>query len=180
MKRKISKREFLGWICAWGLLATLLTKSGDAESREPLETPIFTDARKAPLNTVDLLTTNLYHEARGESDVANLMIMAVVERRRELGGRYVDNSYGNIYEGVIFKPHSFSWTNDGMSDRMYNNAQYLRLQELTERFLMEKKVYMEMAKGADHYVKAGHPTNWDYSKLEFLFQIDNHFFYKHK
>ena len=180
MKNKMSKREWLGWICLWGLVATLLTKSDDAEAREPLQTPIFTDARKASLNTVDLLTTNLYQEARGESDVANLMIMAVVERRKQLGGRYVDDSYENIYEGVIFKPYGFSWTNDGLSDRMYNDVQYLRLHKLTERFLMDKKVYMQMAKGADHYVKVGHPANWDYSKLEFLFQIDSHLFYKHK
>ena len=180
MKRKISKREFLGWICAWGLLATLLTKSGDAEAREPLQTPIFTDAKTIPLNTVDLLTTNLYHEARGESDIANLMIMAVVERRKQLKGRYVDSSYENIYEGVIFKADAFSWTQDKLSDRMYNDVQYLRLHELTERFLMNKKVYMEMAKGVDHYVKVGHPTSWDYSKLEFIFQIGNHLFYKHK
>lgn len=172
---KYSKRELLGWLCLWGLIATLLT-SKDAEAREPLQVPIFNDVAHAKdLGTLELLTTNLYHEARNQPDIANFIIMAVVERRKDLGGRY-----GNTYEEVVLKPHAFSWTFNGVSDRMYEEDQYHRLYEITERFLANKQVYMELAQGADHYVKVGHTTNWDYSKLVFLFQVGDHLFYKHK
>lgn len=172
---KYSKRELLGWLCLWGLIATLLT-SESAEAREPLQVPIFKDISKAThLSTQELLTTNLYHEARNQPDIANFIIMAVVERRKELGGRY-----GNTYKDVILKPKAFSWVHDGLSDRMYETDQYYRLYGVTERFLADKEVYMELAQGADHYVKVGHATTWDYSKLVFLFQVGDHLFYKHK
>ena len=175
MKNKMSKREWLGWVCLWGLVAVLLFKSDDAEARETLQTPVFSDARNARLDTQQLLATNLYHEARNQSDLANLIILAVVENRKNLGRRY-----GNTYEKVIFKPKAFSWLDDGLSDRMDEVKQYRRLYRLTERFLLDKEKYMDIAQGADHYHKVGHKTNWDYSKLIFLFRIDDHLFYKHR
>lgn len=173
---KFSKREFLGWICLWGLVATVATSCNDAEASERvIEVPKFTDVSKTTLGTVELMASNLYHEARSQSDVANFMILSVVENRKN-----IKNRYGNTYEEVILKPHAFSWLSDGLSDRMYEEEQYKRLYKLTERFLADKRTYLSLAKGADHYVKVGHVTNWDYSKLEFLFQIDSHLFYKHK
>lgn len=147
----------------------------DTKANEQITVPKFNDARNARLDTQQLLATNLYHEARNQSDLANFVILAVVENRKNLGERY-----GNTYEQVIFKPKAFSWLDDGLSDRMYEVKQYRRLYRLTERFLLNKEMYMHIAQGADHYHKVGHKTTWDYSKLDLLFRIDDHVFYKHK
>ena len=175
----MSKREWLGWFCLWGILVALLIHPNEAKARE-IVTPIFSDAKYAHLDTVQLLATNLYHEARNQSDLANMAILAVVERRKQLSGRFVAEEYGATYEGAIFKPHAFAWTDNLSIGVMGEEEQYERLYKLTERFLSNKQVYMELAQGADHYVKVGHVTKWDYSKLEFLFQIDEHLFYRHK
>ena len=86
----------------------------DTKANEQIVVPKFNDARNSRLDTQQLLATNLYHEARNQSDLANFIILAVVENRKNLGGRY-----GNTYEQVIFKPKAFSWLDDGLSDRMY-------------------------------------------------------------
>jgi len=169
---KISKREVLGWICLWGLIMSTIL---DAEKANANEVPAFNDVHKVELSTVELLTTNLYHESRGESDLANYLILAVVENRKNLGGRY-----GSTYEEVILKDKAFSWVNDGRSDIMTDHYQYYRLKNIVEDFLTDKTFYMKIAQGIDHYHKVGHTTNWDYSKLIRRFQVDNHVFYKHK
>lgn len=169
---KISKREVLGWVCLWGLVACAII---DSENAHASEVPVFHDVHKVELSTVELLTTNLYHESRGESDLANYLILAVVENRKNLGGRY-----GTTYEEVILKDKAFSWVNDGRSDIMKDHYQYYRLKNIVEEFLTDKTFYMKIAQGIDHYHKVGHTTNWDYSKLIRRFQVDNHVFYKHK
>ena len=169
---KISKREVLGWVCLWGLVASVFFDSKEANANE---VPVFHDVHKVELSTVDLLTTNLYHESRGESDLANYLILSVIENRKNLGGRY-----GSTYEEVILKPKAFSWTGDGKSDLMEDHYQYYRLKNIVEDFLTDKTFYMKIAQGIDHYHKVGHSTNWDYSKLIRRFQVDNHVFYKHK
>lgn len=160
------------YIIVWSIL---FFTCFDTKANEQIVVPKFNDARNARLDTQQLLATNLYHEARNQSDLANFIILAVVESRKNLGGRY-----GNTYEQVIFKPKAFSWLDDGLSDRMYEAKQYRRLYRLTERFLLDKEKYMSIAQGADHYHKVGHKTNWDYTKLIFLFRIDDHLYYKHK
>ncbi len=170
-KRGVNSVIWLGVVLVMGSLFSC----SETKASEHLETPIFSDASKARLSTQQVLATNLYHESRGESDLGNMMIMAVIENRKNLGGRY-----GDSYERVIFKPKAFSWLDDGLSDRMHNPKQYRRSYELVERFLLDKQTYLLLAQGADHYHRVGHKTNWNYSKLIYLFRVDNHVFYKHK
>lgn len=170
----MSKRWLLGWVCFWGVVFSLFTKEVEA-SGEMIEPPPYSDMRGKSLSTIDILAVNAYHEARGESDVANLAIMSVVYARTLLGGRY-----GESFEEVVFKPNMFSWTNDGRSDRIRDKEQYRRLYLLAERFLIDKDMYLSVFEEADHYHRVGHKTNWNYRKLDYVGRIDNHEFYRHK
>lgn len=168
--KNMSKREWMGWFCLWGLIFSMFHSE---KSQAAIEIPLYSDMVGKPLSTLECLAVNAYFEARGESDVANLMIMAVVEQRV----RDIRHKATNICE-AIFHPYAFSWTQDGRSDRIRDVKQYERLYKLAEKFLMNKDLFVSMSERVDHYHKVGHKTNWNYRVLTYVGQVDNHVFYR--
>lgn len=168
--KNISKREWLGWFCLWGLVFSMFHSE---KSQAAIEIPPYTDMVGKPLSTQMCLAVNAYHEGRSESDVANLMIMAVVEQRV----RDTRHKAKTICEAV-FHPYAFSWTDDRRSDRIRDKQQYIRLYKLAEKFLRNKDLFVSMAEQSDHYHKAGHKTSWNYRVLTYVGQVDQHVFYR--
>lgn len=156
------------------LITSMLMSCNYVEART-IEPPVYSDMKNKQLSTVDCMALNSYHEGRSESDIANLAIMTTVYSRSLLGGRYGDS----ICE-VIFKPHAYSWTSDGKSDKVYEKDQYRRFYLLAEQFLINKNMFLILFEKADHYHKVGHKTNWNYRKLDYIGRYDNHVFYRHK
>lgn len=166
----MKKRELLGWFCLWGLIFSVFYSE---KSEASIEIPPYSDMQGKPLSTLECLAVNAYHEARSESDVANLIIMAVVEQRV----RDSRHKAKSICE-AIFHPYAFSWTNDGRSDLIRDKQQYIRLYKLAEKFLMNKDLFVNIAEQSDHYHKVGHKTSWNYSVLTYVGQVDQHVFYR--
>ena len=165
------KRDWaLIWLL-WGVVFGFIF-SGEAEASEVVPPP-YTDMSGRKLSTLECLAVNAYHEARGESDIANLMIMAVVEQRV----RDTRHRATTICEAV-FHPKAFSWVSDGRSDRIRDKGQYLRLYKLSEKFLINKEFFINVAEGADHYHVVGHKTGWNYRVLTYIGQVDRHVFYR--
>lgn len=142
---------------------------------DEIEIPPYNDMQGKPLTPIECLTVNAYHESRGESDVANYFVMAVVAKR-VLDDRHKATDFCE----AVFHPKAFSWTSDGLSDRITEEGQYRRLYRLAFKFMSNIEIYLDMAEGADHYHKVGHKTNWDYSVLDYIGRIDNHEFYRWK
>lgn len=151
-------------------LLTALLASGNISARE-IEVPQHSDMRKANLDSLECLAVNAYHESRSESDIANLMIMAVIHNRM------VDKRFPNDYCSVVFQKHQFSWTNDNLSDKLHNTKQYVRLYKLAEKFVIEKETILELAEGINHYHTISISPYWK-SSMKYKMTLDNHKFYK--
>ncbi|AUR89232.1 cell wall hydrolase [Vibrio phage 1.121.O._10N.286.46.C4] len=167
------KKRYLGWLCLWGFIFVSIAER--VEASEEIIPPPYHDMQGKKLSTQACLTINAYHEARGESDAANLAIMAVVEVR----ARDSRHKATTPCEAV-FHPYAFSWTSDGKSDYIYDKQQYQRLYKLAEKFLLNKDLYVEMFEHADHYHVVGLKTKWNYRVLDYISRIDNHVFYRWK
>ena len=167
----MKKRE---WSIVWMIWAMIFGVLYSDRS-EAVEPPPYSDMLGKPLSTQECLSVNSYHEGRSESDVANMAIMTTVYARSLLGGRYGDT----ICE-VVFKPYAYSWTSDGLSDRIRDKGQYERLYKLSEEFLTHKDMYLKLFENIDHYHKVGHKTDWNYRKLDYVGRFDDHVFFRHK
>lgn len=170
-----TKRGFIEspiWL-AVGLAAGLLV-SCDTNASEVVPPP-YHDMQNKPLSTLECHTVNLYHESRSESDLANFMIMSVVENRVN----DIRHKSANVCD-VVFYPKAFSWTHDGKSDKIVDTKSYQRLYKLAEQFLLNKDVYVSMSEGSDHYHTVGLKTNWNYRVLDYIGQVDNHVFFRWK
>ncbi len=166
------KRDWSLIFLITGILFTFLSDKVHASEVVP---PPYTDMQGKPLSTIECLAVNGYHEARSESDIANLAIMAVVEQRV----RDSRHKATTICE-AIFHPYAFSWTSDGKSDRIWDITQYRRIYKLAEKFLINKDLFVNITENADHYHKVGHKTNWNYRVLDYVGRFDNHVFYRWK
>lgn len=140
---------------------------------DPLSPPPYSDMRGKRLSSLECATVNLYMEARGESDLANMAIMAVVMQRVE------DSRFPNTICEVVFQERQFSWLMDGKSDKIHNLEQYTRLYKLAEKFMLNKELFMQLSEGADHYHTTSISPYWSESdKMDYLYTLDNHKFYK--
>lgn len=139
----------------------------------PYEIPQYNDLAKARLSSVECLAVNAYHEARSESDLANVAIFSVVMNRVN------DDRYPNDVCKVVFKKHAFSWTGNGLSDKIHNTKQYKRLYKLAEKFILNRNTMMSLSQGVDHYHTVNSKPYWSESdKLKYIMTVDNHKFYK--
>lgn len=160
------KNLILGSILLSGLF------SGKVIARD-ITIPKSSELRTANLDTVECLAVNSYHEARSEGDEANKWIMSVVYNRM------LDKRYPNTICEVVFQKHQFSWTNDGLSDKIKNSKQYVRLYKLAEEFLMDTKKYLRKSKGVNHYHTVYVKPFWSkHSDMKYLRTIEQHKFYK--
>ena len=153
------------------LLLSLLSTSALANT-----VPQYKDILVAErVDSTHLLTYNLYHEARSESDLANIMILNTVFNRVE------DKHYPSTVEGVILQKWQYSWVNDKQSDLIKDEKRYKELYKLVEYYLTNKEVLGKLSPMVDHYHTKSVSPKWSKSvRMKELFTIDQHIFYERK
>lgn len=154
-----------------GTLIFILLFTSFETKAEPLEIPMYKNAEFARLSSLECAALNLYHESRSESDMANVMVMAVVLNRVN------DSRYPDTICEVVFQPKQYSWTHDKLSDKVYNKEQYLRLYKLVEKVMLNKEFVLEMSEGVTHYHTTKIHPFWADS-LKYVTTLDKHKFYK--
>lgn len=164
------KTAVMSFIVGLALMTTLsLFQSVHAE----ITPPPYANMKGKRLSTIECLTVNLYHEARGESDMANIMVLDVVMNR------VYSSKFPNTPCQVIFAHKAFSWTEDGKSDRIKDITQYRRLYHLVETFWYNKAAYLALSEGADHYHDISVHPAWSYShSMTVVGRVGNLIFYK--
>lgn len=156
-------------------LCLLLANINSVVASENEVNPRIRDVVSAEMSDRDCLVYNLYHEARGESDLANIMVLNTVFNRVS------SPNYPNTICGVVKQPYQYSWTNDGRSDVMRNLVQVDRLTKLIDMYLVNKDAYLALSKGADHYHTTAISPYWSKSdRMEAIAVVDNHIFYRRK
>lgn len=156
-------------------LCLLLTNTLGAFASENEVNPSIRDVVSTEMPDRDCLVYNLYHESRGESDLANIMVLNTVFNRVS------SPHYPNTICGVVKQPYQYSWTNDGRSDVMSNLAQVDRLTKLVDMYLINKDAYLALSKGADHYHTTAISPYWSKSdRMEKIAVVDHHIFYRSK
>ncbi|MCP3685035.1 MAG: cell wall hydrolase [bacterium] len=169
------------WLLVGVVAGSLVSCESEAATvRDDILIPQYNDILKAEnVDTLTLLTLNLFMESRGESDLANMMVLASVFNR-------VDSKhYPNTIEGVIKQKYQYSWLLDGKSDAVgYNIVEvnrYKELYKLTEQFILEKQNWLSVSMGVNHYHTTNISPSWSRSeRMVELFTIDRHTFYKRK
>ena len=171
-------------VCARGVvrgvvrgLATglLLATSLNVFAERVIIPPPYEDMRGKRLSSVEILAVNAYHESRGESDLANLMVMSVVLNR------VADRRWPSSISGVVFQKAAFSWIGDKLSDSITDLGEYRRLYKLTEYFLVNKDIFLEISQGANHYHSIKITPYWKGSeRMEYVMTVDGHKLYNWK
>lgn len=153
----------------------LLLSSVNTYANRVISPPPYSDMKGKRLSSLECLVTNSYMESRGESDIANLMVMATVVNR--VGKR----NYGDSICDVVFKDSAYSWANDGKSDKIYDLKSYKRLYKLAEKFIINKDLMVSMSQGVNHYHTVKINPYWATADgMEYIMTVDNHKFYKYK
>ena len=114
----------------------------------------------------DCLAKNIYFEARGES-LEGMLAVGIVTLNR-----VKSPNWPNSECGVVWQPKQFSWTWDGLSDKINDDKAYA--QALYAARLARN---LSKIKNADHYHNYTIWPNWADSK-KLLGFVDKHMFYK--
>jgi spore germination cell wall hydrolase CwlJ-like protein len=170
----VKKREWLGWVCLWGLLFAMFNKT--AEAAEAGEVSVRTDIEdvlKVEMSSRECLVYNLYMESRGESDLANIMVMNTVFNRVN------SKHFPNTPCGVIKQRYQYSWTFDKRSDKLKDPKQVKRLTHLVDQYIMNRDMFLGMSHGVDHYHHVNITPEWSTSKRMIKVGVyDQHVFYR--
>ena len=155
------------------LLGLTLLGTSVASHAEVYRVPNFNDLSKVRLSSIECLAVNAYHESRSQSDIANMFVIGSVLNRVK------DKRYPNDICEVVFQKSQYSWTSDGLSDKILNSKQYKRLYKLVEKFILNREVMISLSQGVDHYHTTSIKPYWiDSAKMEYVTTVDDHMFYK--
>lgn len=100
---------------------TLMVNSAMAHSR--------VDCDRMRKDEVSCLACNIYHEARGESEIGQMMIGVVTANRVK------SKRFPNSFCAVVWAPKQFSWTDDGKSDVVRDQRTWRRTRSMAEHIL---------------------------------------------
>lgn len=127
------------------------------------------------IERVTCLAQNVWFEARGSS-VDDQLAVAHVVLNRVADARYPDD----VCE-VVWQPKQFSWTHDGLSDRV-------RFDNAIDRRIWKELVQLAMAAisgrlddptgGATHYHADYVQPGWA-GRMDLLIRIDDHLYYRY-
>lgn len=155
------------------LLGLTLLGTSVLSYAEEYRVPNFNDLSKSRLSSLECLAVNAYHESRSQSDIANMFVIASVLNRVK------DRRYPNDVCKVVFQKSQYSWTGDGLSDKISNSKQYKRLYKLVEKFILNKEIMNSLSQGVDHYHTTSIKPYWaDSDKMKYVNTVDDHMFYK--
>ncbi len=145
-----------------------------------LQTVVATQITTAAVPSEDIervtcLAQNVWFEARGSS-VDDQLAVAHVVLNRVADARYPDD----VCE-VVWQPKQFSWTHDGLSDR-------IRFDNAIDRRIWKELVQLAMAAmsgrledptgGATHYHADYVLPGWA-GRMDLLIRIDDHLYYRY-
>ena len=134
--------------------------------------PDINDLLSSEVGTRTCLIYTLYNESRGESDMANIMVLNVIFNRVK------SDHFPNTPCKVVKQNKQFSYLFDGKSDKMRNLKQVKRLTKLVDKYLLNKEVFLSLSQGSDHYHTNNISPTWSKSKrMNKVAVIDNHTFY---
>lgn len=119
------------------------------------------------LAAVTCLALNIYHEARGESIDAQLLVAEVTINRA--------NERGMSTCEVVWQDSQFSWTSDGRSDQPTNTEAYTRAVVLATQALTEPSTLL--GSGANHYHEESISPQWAKNMI-LIGKYGHHVFYK--
>jgi len=119
------------------------------------------------------LVTTLYFESRSESDMANIMVLNTIFNR--VKSKHFPNSPCE----VIKQPKQYSFTHDGLSDRMVNLEQVSRLEKIIDKYLLNRELFLSLSESSDHYHTTYVSPKWSKSKrMKYVGTFDKHIFYR--
>lgn len=138
------------------------------------DAPQYKDIRTSEtLGSLDCATVALYHEARGESDLAAITVMSVILNRVKDTRRFP-----NGICSVVLAKNAFSFIGDGKSDEIKDLAQYKRLYKLAEYVIENRDVILQLTGDLDHYHEAKIKPWWSKAEgFRKVGRVDNHIFY---
>jgi len=143
---------------------------------------------ESTMSDAHCLATNIYFEARGESDAGQIAV-AFVTLNRVRSSNFPDNICDVVYQAQHsewWKEHKnklvpirhrcqFSWYCDGKSDKVHNEVEYIRLLGLAFEVLLDN--HIDNTGGAVYYHADYVEPYWAiaYNKTT---SIDDHVFYR--
>lgn len=157
------------------LILSLLSNSVYADVEDGMyNPPQFKDLRDNPrMGSMDCLVAAMYHESRGESKFASVMVVVVVMNRVTDSARFP-----NGICSVIFAKNAFSFIGDKHSDEFKDLAQYKRLYKLAEYIMENRDVILPLMGDTDHYHEVKVKPYWSKAEgFKKISRIDNHVFY---
>lgn len=172
--KNMSKREWMGWFCLWGLIFSMSHSEKSEASENSIRTDIE-DVLQVDMSTRECLVYNLYMESRGESDLANIMVMNTVFNRVN-SKHFPDTPCEVVKQGF-----QYSWTFDKRSDKLKDLKQVKRLTHLVDQYIMNRDLFLGMSHGANHYHHVNITPEWSTSKRMIKVGVyDQHVFYWRK
>lgn len=129
------------------------------------------------------LALNIYHEARGESEEAQLAV-AHVTLNRVASSRFPNSICGVVKQAqrdstgkIIRHRCQFSWFCDGASDTPKEAEAWHRAQRLAKTAVQWHAVGEDFSRGATHY-HADYVSPYWASSFKRTVKIDKHLFYR--
>jgi len=171
MKNKFNKfLDFtVPFLIGCGLVLIIISFNSEASVRLDIN-DIVTDDRTS---TQDCLVTTLYFESRSESDMANIMVLNTIFNRTN------SPHYPDTPCEVIKQYKQYSYTHDGLSDRMVNLVQVKRLEHIVNKFLLNRELFLSLSEGSDHYHTTDVKPYWiDSDRMKYIGTYDKHIFYR--
>jgi spore germination cell wall hydrolase CwlJ-like protein len=156
------------------LILSMLIVSCDTKADEYSVRTDVNDILTEEITSTKLcLVTTLYFESRSESDMANIMVLNTIFNRVN------SKHFPNNPCGVIKQPKQYSFTHDGLSDRMVNLQQVVRLEKIVDKYLLNREVFISLSEGVNHYHTVNVSPAWNKSKrMKYVGTFDQHIFYR--
>lgn len=130
----------------------------------------ISDARTAELTQKECMALNIYHESRSESIDGQLAVAYVTLNRV-----YSKNYPFTICE-VVFQNKQFSWTQDGLSDKVNDKVSWQKALDIAQYSLDSYVEYQAINDGALFYHTTAIKPFWSLT-MKPLKVIDNHIYY---
>lgn len=132
---------------------------------------------------VACLAKNAYFEARGEGLAGQLSTMWVVKNRvdrSDFPDTWCDVIYAGIRDDageVRMNQCAFSWTCDGIPDRVADKQAYERIEQIARDFINGDRRGLDLTEGSTHFHAAHVNPNWSrvYHRVT---KIENHVYYR--
>lgn len=138
---------------------------------------------------VECMATNIYHEARQESELGQRAVAFVVLNRVN-SDHFPSTACDVIYQAETV-PHwktqlpipkrnrcQFSWYCDGKSDKINDKASYLKAERIAYEIMETYGAVYDPTEGSTYYHATYVKPNWRH--LDRVVRIDSHIFYKEK